>query len=107
MAARAGQVEVVRCLLRNGALVDARARVGAGAGPLPHCPSQSRCCTQAPPCRYPGWGPPQDLHTGPKGSEQLVQAVGCPFSEALAFGEMCNSVSKKHSLHQHLNNVAL
>uniref|UniRef100_A0A8B9CLS4 Ankyrin 2 n=1 Tax=Anser brachyrhynchus TaxID=132585 RepID=A0A8B9CLS4_9AVES len=26
MAARAGQVEVVRCLLRNGALVDARAR---------------------------------------------------------------------------------
>lgn len=28
MAARAGQVEVVRCLLRNGALVDARARVG-------------------------------------------------------------------------------
>jgi ankyrin repeat protein len=31
MAARAGQVEVVRCLLRNGALVDARARVGAGA----------------------------------------------------------------------------
>lgn len=27
MAARAGQVEVVRCLLRNGALVDARARV--------------------------------------------------------------------------------
>lgn len=29
MAARAGQVEVVRCLLRNGALVDARARVGA------------------------------------------------------------------------------
>ena len=27
MAARAGQVEVVRCLLRNGAIVDARARV--------------------------------------------------------------------------------
>lgn len=27
MAARAGQVEVVRCLLRNGAMVDARARV--------------------------------------------------------------------------------
>lgn len=27
MASRAGQVEVVRCLLRNGALVDARARV--------------------------------------------------------------------------------
>lgn len=34
MAARAGQAEVVRCLLRNGALVDARARVGAApAGP--------------------------------------------------------------------------
>lgn len=32
MAARAGQVEVVRCLLRNGALVDARARVRTGAG---------------------------------------------------------------------------
>lgn len=29
MAARAGQVEVVRCLLRNGAIVDARARVRA------------------------------------------------------------------------------
>jgi len=27
MAARAGQMEVVRCLLRNGALVDAMARV--------------------------------------------------------------------------------
>lgn len=27
MAARAGQVEVVRCLLRNGAMVDAQARV--------------------------------------------------------------------------------
>lgn len=27
MAARAGQAEVVRCLLRNGAMVDARARV--------------------------------------------------------------------------------
>ena len=27
MAARAGQTEVVRCLLRNGALVDAMARV--------------------------------------------------------------------------------
>uniref|UniRef100_A0A671L074 Uncharacterized protein n=1 Tax=Sinocyclocheilus anshuiensis TaxID=1608454 RepID=A0A671L074_9TELE len=27
MAARAGQMEVVRCLLRNGAMVDARARV--------------------------------------------------------------------------------
>lgn len=29
MAARAGQMEVVRCLLRNGALVDAMARVGS------------------------------------------------------------------------------
>lgn len=36
MAARAGQVEVVRCLLRNGALVDARARVGA-AHPVFSC----------------------------------------------------------------------
>lgn len=27
MAARAGQMEVVRCLLRNGAMVDAMARV--------------------------------------------------------------------------------
>lgn len=37
MAARAGQVEVVRCLLRNGALVDARARVGAGYWGSPQC----------------------------------------------------------------------
>lgn len=29
MAARAGQMEVVRCLLRNGALVDAMARVSS------------------------------------------------------------------------------
>lgn len=39
MAARAGQAEVVRCLLRNGALVDARARVGAvPAGPACRVP---------------------------------------------------------------------
>lgn len=47
MAARAGQVEVVRCLLRNGALVDARARVSA-AHPVFFCstcppPSISWC----------------------------------------------------------------
>lgn len=33
MAARAGQMEVVRCLLRNGALVDAMARVSQRRSP--------------------------------------------------------------------------
>lgn len=40
MAARAGQAEVVRCLLRNGALVDARARVGAA--PASRVPASRR-----------------------------------------------------------------
>lgn len=35
MAARAGQMEVVRCLLRNGALVDAIARVSQSYSPVP------------------------------------------------------------------------
>lgn len=36
MAARAGQVEVVRCLLRNGAMVDARARVRLSLSAVTH-----------------------------------------------------------------------
>lgn len=36
MAARAGQVEVVRCLLRNGAMVDARARVRLQTSTVTH-----------------------------------------------------------------------
>lgn len=47
MAARAGQVEVVRCLLRNGAMVDARARVRPRPRPRPR--GRGRQLTTCPP----------------------------------------------------------
>lgn len=65
MAARAGQVEVVRCLLRNGAMVDARARVRPPSPVLPQRRHQRRVLTT---CVPPG-GPDATSHRVPPGED--------------------------------------
>lgn len=65
MAARAGQVEVVRCLLRNGAMVDARARVRPPSPVLPQRRYQRRALTT---CVPPG-GPDATSHRVPPGED--------------------------------------
>lgn len=78
MAARAGQVEVVRCLLRNGAMVDAKARVRLRFSTTQMFSTcrlllfNYKCCTST---VLPSGGPDSPSHCVPSGENRDCAAA--------------------------------